>query len=264
MRGSRRVVVGVLLASLCAASAAAAQSPARSFGELQGVLAVGDYVVVVEPGDRALWGRVVEISPASLVVTELRRRDGRIESGGERVALTPERVQAVFRSDEKGARVAAVYPASWHAVDAMPAGSDVDVELTSGDRRRYRFAGTTPRGLRVTTAAGGEEILSRSDIARVERRGVDDPVGNGIAIGALIGAGSGFAIAAAMYATCGQGCDAPAEGPTYAISMGVSAGIGAAAGWIVDRLHKGKKVAFPVAAPILTRDTKGVAIVVRF
>jgi hypothetical protein len=75
----------------------------------------------------------------------------------------------------------------------------------------------------------------------------DDPVGNGIAIGAALGAIGGVVIAGAMYAQCDDLCDAPAELPTYAMFAGFTAGIGAGTGWLIDKLHKGKR---PAVVPV--------------
>lgn len=75
----------------------------------------------------------------------------------------------------------------------------------------------------------------------------DDPVGNGVAIGVALGAIGGLLVTGALYAECRNLCDAPAEAPTYAMYAGLGAGIGAGAGWLVDKLHKGKR---PRAMPI--------------
>jgi len=79
----------------------------------------------------------------------------------------------------------------------------------------------------------------------------DDPVGNGVAIGAALGAIGGVLMTGALYAQCNDLCDAPAEAPTYAMFAGLGAGIGAGTGWVIDKLHKGKRLAaIPVAVAI--------------
>jgi hypothetical protein len=79
----------------------------------------------------------------------------------------------------------------------------------------------------------------------------DDPVGNGVAIGAALGAIGGVLVTGALYAQCNDSCDAPAEAPTYAMYAGLGAGIGAGTGWVIDKLHKGKRpAAIPVAVAI--------------
>jgi hypothetical protein len=79
----------------------------------------------------------------------------------------------------------------------------------------------------------------------------DDPVGNGIAIGAALGAIGGVVFTGALYAGCHDLCDTPDNLPTYAMYAGLGAGAGAGAGWLVDKLHKGKRpAAIPVAVAI--------------
>jgi hypothetical protein len=68
---------------------------------------------------------------------------------------------------------------------------------------------------------------------------------NGLVVGALAGAGTMFGMTAVMYARCDAGCDAPARGPMFLASMAFGAGIGTAAGWIIDKIHKGTDQLFP-------------------
>ena len=101
----------------------------------------------------------------------------------------------------------------------------------------------------VSLAAAPAAAQSANPQPPVER--YDDPVGNGIAIGAALGAITGVVITGALYAHCNDLCDAPAEAPTYAMYAGLSAGAGAGVGWLVDKLHKGKRPrAVPVAVNI--------------
>lgn len=94
----------------------------------------------------------------------------------------------------------------------------------------------------------------------------DNPVGNGVAIGAALGAIGGIVLTGALYAECRNLCDAPDELPTYAMYAGLGAGAGAGVGWLVDRLHKGKRPrALPVAINIRTdRQEKAVHLQWRF
>jgi len=93
----------------------------------------------------------------------------------------------------------------------------------------------------------------------------DDPVGNGIAIGAALGAIGGLVVTGALYAQCDDLCDAPAELPTYAMYAGLGAGAGAGVGWLVDRLHKGKRPrAVPVVAIRADRQERAVRLQWRF
>ena len=94
-------------------------------------------------------------------------------------------------------------------------------------------------------------VAAQSPPARPAIERYDDPVGNGIAIGAALGAIGGVVLTGALYAQCDDSCDAPAKAPTYAMYAGFGAGIGVGAGWLIDKLHKGKRpTAIPVAVAI--------------
>lgn len=116
----------------------------------------------------------------------------------------------------------------------------------------------------VSFAAAPAAAQSINPSPPVER--YDDPVGNGIAIGAALGAITGVVITGALYAHCNDLCDAPAEAPTYAMYAGLSAGAGAGVGWLVDKLHKGKRPrAVPVAVNIRAdRQERAVQLQWRF
>jgi hypothetical protein len=116
----------------------------------------------------------------------------------------------------------------------------------------------------VTLAAAPAAAQSTDPKPPVER--YDDPVGNGIAIGAALGAITGVVITGALYAQCNDLCDAPAELPTYAMYAGLSAGAGAGVGWLVDKLHKGKRpVVIPVAVNVRAdRQEKAIRLQWRF
>jgi hypothetical protein len=263
MTGYFRGLLGAVLVAFLP-SAAAAQAVARTFSELQTILKPKDFVVVVDRNDQETWGPVVSVSDRTLTVARALRADGRVEITADRREFAEGSVTLVLRSDRTGARGAGVYPPSWDRVEALPPGSEVTIVLASGERQRSRFAGVTAEGVRLLAPSGQSSRFAKADVVSLERRGVDDPVGNGIAIGAVAGAGAGLAIVSAMYAACGDGCDAPARGPTYLTAVGFGAGIGAAIGWIADRAHKGKEVVFPAVAPIVTRERKGLVFTVRF
>lgn len=257
-------LLGAMVMAALLPSTLQAQPVARSFAELQAILKPGDYVIVVDRSDRETWGQVTAVSPDTLTVVRVLKRGGGLETTADRRAFVEDGVAAVFRSDATGTRGAGVYPVSWARLGSVPDGTELTLVLASGERLKVRSAGLAADGLRVRTASGGQEMFGRSDVLRVERHGLNDPVGNGIAIGALAGAGAGFGLAAASYAACTGNCEAPAPGPVFAVAIGVSAGAGALVGWIADRAHKGKEVLFPVVAPVVTADRKAVAISFRF
>ena len=93
---------------------------------------------------------------------------------------------------------------------------------------------------------------------RVVLRDYGDPTGNGLGLGAVIGAGAALTMMSVMFARCDAG--GPSPGPTYTAAAVFGAGIGAAVGWTVDRLHRGSHVIFP----IVSREPKGVGVVLQF
>ena len=116
--------------------------------------------------------------------------------------------------------------------------------------RSLILAGVAVTLLATAAPASAQSAFTTSPVPAATER-YDDPVGNGIAIGAALGAIGGVVVTGALYAECDYLCDAPAEAPTYAMFAGLGAGIGAGAGWLVDKLHKGKRpAAMPVAVAI--------------
>jgi hypothetical protein len=259
-----RALLGATLMAALLPPSSEAQPVARTFAELRTVLKPTEYVIVVDRAARETWGKVTSVTDETLTVAPMLKTENRIETTGDRRPFPEERVAAVFRSDATGARGAGVYPVSWARVEAVPAGTELTVVLASGERRNYRAAGLTADTLRVLTSSGQEETLRKSDVLRIERRGVNDPVSDGIVIGALAGAGAGAGLMAAAYAACSGSCEAPAPGPMFLGAMSMGAGVGALAGWIADRAHKGKESIFPTVVTFVTRDRKGIALSIRF
>ena len=89
-----------------------------------------------------------------------------------------------------------------------------------------------------------------------------DPVGNGIAAGALLGAGAGLAVMAAMYAQCDGTCDAPEPAPMYVGAAAFGAGAGALVGWLVDAARKSDSRVR--VTPVVTPRRQAVRFAVRF
>jgi hypothetical protein len=87
----------------------------------------------------------------------------------------------------------------------------------------------------------------------------------GLVMIALVPSGANWRrLGAGRYGTCDAGCEAPEPGPLYTMGAAYGAGIGALAGWVIDKLHKGRKKVLPVVSPVLTTRHKGVAVSVRF
>jgi hypothetical protein len=92
----------------------------------------------------------------------------------------------------------------------------------------------------------------------------DDPVGNGIAIGAGLGAIGGLVVTGAILADCHGLCNTPDDWTTYAMYGAVGAGVGAGVGFLIDKLHKGKKPAPFAVAIRADRQERAVRVQWRF
>ncbi len=92
----------------------------------------------------------------------------------------------------------------------------------------------------------------------------DDPLWDGAVLGALAGAGAMAGLVTIGYARCDAGCEAPAEGPMYAAFMGFGAASGAGVGWLIDKLHKGKRPAPVTVAISADRRERAVRVQWRF
>ena len=265
MRGTLRnagsaVVLGVLLGIFpCSAFA---QAPATSFRELQRLVKAGEILLVVDRTGAESWGQITETSDGSLTLALMQKApDGSatLVTSRRRTFIADE-VATVARSDLARGRGTAIYPASWERVASLPAGAPVSVVLDTGERRDFGFRSVGEGDLTLVGQSGGEERVLKSSVERVVLRDYADPTGNGLGLGAVIGAGAALAMMSVMFARCDAGCEGPSPGPTYTAAAVFGAGIGAAAGWTVDRLHKGSQVLFP----IVSGGQRGIGGVVRF
>ena len=126
----------------------------------------------------------------------------------------------------------------------------------------HRHSATCLRSIALglaCAALGGAPAFAQSTRPQPATERYDDPVGNGIAIGGVVATG-------ALYANCNDLCDAPDSLPTYAMYAGLGAGIGAGTGWLIDKLHKGRRpAAVPVAVVIhADREQRAVRLQWRF
>ena len=234
-----------LLAMLLLPLSAHAQM-AQRFEQLTTLLEIGDSVLVVDAAATEVWGRVVKVTPSALTVSLIHRKGDTIVTGPEQRRFEAGDVQLVTRATDAGARSGVVFPASWERVDALLPGEDVTITLDSGVKHRSRFDLATSDILRLTTREGRAESFDKQAVARVVRHGYDDRVSDGALIGAAAGIAVGVAALRAAYAAC-RGCDAPAPGPFYFGVATFTGSIGGFAGWLIDRLHRGKEVVFPAA-----------------
>lgn len=113
---------------------------------------------------------------------------------------------------------------------------------------------TTP--LRASVAAAARSVQDATP--------PNDPLWDGIALGAVIGAATSLGFTAISFARCDEGCSAPEPGPFYAISAGFGGAVGAFAGWLIDRARKPKPGTTITIAPVITKPRQGVAVRVAF
>ena len=248
---------------LLAPSLATAQTLPRTFTDLAALLAPRDRIVVLDVTGRETTGPVESVAADSFTMAVTEKTPTGSRTLAERRTFREADVRSVRRLTETGAAGPVIYPVSWDRVHALPAGTAVRVSFAEGKTESYRFGAASANALTLTTASGQPLTISKASIARVVREQYRDSVGNGIALGALIGGGTMAVVTAMAYATCDAGCDAPAPGPFFASSIAFGAGIGLAAGWVIDYLHKGSDVVFPVAA-VITPGVKALYIARRF
>lgn len=276
MRNLYRASILACLLTAWVVSVARAQTMAASFDQLDRVLRVGDVVYVVDNAGMTTWGRVDQLTESSLTLAVMAKAPDRagVLITAERRLFTEDGVSLITRSDAAGREGAPVYPPSWDRVHELPPDADVSIVLDTGDRRSYRFGSADADTLRLfSSASGREETIEKARVRRVDRQGVDDSTRNGLILGALAGAGAMLAVTAAMYAQCDAGCDAPAYSEMFPVSIAFGAGVGAAAGWLLDRIHKGTGHVFPAppirsprvgVSPVLSGHRRGLRVSIAF
>jgi hypothetical protein len=131
---------------------------------------------------------------------------------------------------------AGVVPGRWEKVAAEKPGSNLIVNLITGERLECYFVGLSTDTLTVSTINGAKRELRKADVHRIitadERMG---SLTNGIVVGAVIGAiPTGILSAVALAGDC-HDCGGAAVG---AVALG--AGIGAAIGLAVDAAKHGQ------------------------
>jgi hypothetical protein len=242
---TRAAILAICIAAF--PSAARAQGMAASFDDLSRVLKVGDLVYVTDMAGVTIWGGVHQLSESSLTVAirEQARDKGTITTTGEKRVFSNGDLTRISRSNPLGSERTLIYPPSWERVLSVPPRAELTVVLDTGEKRRYRFGSATADTLRLLASGGREETLTRAQIRRIVRHGVNDPSTDGLVAGALIGAGSVFAPTALAYGLCGAECYGRGAGSALVISTAIGAGIGAAIGWVIDEAHKGTDQVFP-------------------
>src|SRR5262245_19102015 len=103
---------------------------------------------------------------------------------------------------------AQVIPGRWEKVDVLPRGESITVTLASGHRGEYKFIGSDPLVLIVTSMNGNETRMAKADVQTIVRQR-HDPIRNGVLIGTGVGFACGFLALAAFNAK------ATATGPIW-------------------------------------------------
>ena len=121
-----------------------------------------------------------------------------------------------------------VIPGRWEKVEQLPNGTAIWVELFSGDRLQGSLSSLSSQTLRIRALGGSEQDLPRAAIRKIFETGgpFDDPLWDGIAVGAGVGAASYLIGHAAL-------CCAPNE-PHDAMGAAIFAAIGAGLGILSD------------------------------
>ncbi len=138
---------------------------------------------------------------------------------------------------------------AWSAIEALPAGTSLLIDLSSGPRLRGTLAASGADALTVMLSSGEQRAVAKSAIDRIRGEGRKDGLSNGIGYGALAGAGTIAAFFVWAYSTCGDGCDAPAVHEIVPGAMAMGAGIGAVTGLLIDKAIRQRPILY-------RRDTK--------
>jgi hypothetical protein len=259
----RRLIAPVLIAS-CLPGIAQAQTDLSSFEQLQRVLNADDLIVVVEHSGRETVGRVVDVTPLSIVVSSLRRESG--PSGmvrwtsGERQIFSAADVAAIRRTDLSSSERTPLYtaPGSFQVLqNRLKPGQTAVVVDRSGREIVGTVAEFSSNSLVLRNGSVGQSF-DAADVAIIKRAG---PIWDGAVKGAGIGMLSMFIALSGCY---GSSC----EKGSFVVLGG---GVGAAIGLGIDAAFGPKTVyrsAQPprrlAVAPVVSKDRQGVAASIRF
>lgn len=138
-----------------------------------------------------------------------------------------------------GSLKAAVVPGRWEKVEDLQEGTQIVVELTSGERLEGAFERVTLKELTILDSDGSDRHVPKTAVARIETaEKVKDGLTNGMLIG--MGVGVGLGVAASVIATGGVSEECTACG--LAIFAGFAGGWGI--GTAIDAIHRGRQVLY--------------------
>ncbi len=136
---------------------------------------------------------------------------------------------------------ASVVPGRWEKVDGLQEGTQIVVEMKSGDRLEGAFKGSSSQDLTVTNPAGSDRQVPKTAVAKIMTA---EKVKDGLSNGMLIGMGVGTGVAVAGVALAVGGFDFGDE----CVACGLAILAGFAGGWAIgaaiDATHYGPEVLY--------------------
>ncbi len=262
---NRRWLGGLAVAVALLPASAEAQTMARSFGELKGILKAEEIVAVIDKAGQETTGKVAEITASSLVLIIPEKSRGlEIYTGGVTRTFAEDNVAAIMRSDRSGNRTR-IYLAPLVATfsglaTVLGPGTTVIVTDTMGRRVKGPLTALDPDSLSLVTE-GRLQRLARPDIWEVRQR-IPDSKANGALYGAMVGTG------VALWDQF-RDISEPLSAPIWALTVGVGSAVGAG----IDALaNTGSQVLYRspqqarrlTIAPFVERNQQGVLVSVRF
>lgn len=122
-------------------------------------------------------------------------------------------------------------PQDWATVEALPAGSSLQIETKNGKRLKGKLSSASASALALGTRGNGTTSLNKDDIRKIYQVRASGSRGKTAAIGTAVGAGLGAGLAlAALAATGGSDDFGGILAKGVLIGAGIGAGIGLAVG----------------------------------
>jgi hypothetical protein len=134
-------------------------------------------------------------------------------------------------------RIDAVPPGNWAKVESLIPGTEISVQLTSGDRIQGEFLGLEADAIRLNVGYR-ESAYPRPSVVEIQMPGVKDSNKNGTLIGMGIGAGCAAILAAASYDK-----NDPYKNLGW-VGIPLFAGVGALVGYGIDHTRSGASLIY--------------------
>ena len=134
---------------------------------------------------------------------------------------------------------AGVVPGRWEKVDGLQEGTQIVVEIKSGDRLEGAFKRVSPQELTIIDLGGSDRQVPRTVVAKiVTAEKFKDGLTNGMLIG--MGIGTGAAVGAVALATGGVSEECTVCGLAILVGFAGGWGMGAA----IDAIHQKPEVLY--------------------